>query len=175
LAFDGFQYGEMHGQGCLGFLGGYDHALGPRRVRLIPFKHVVPEDQRVLDLDQQLLAEEGPAILAWAVRGAAEVLADGLATPELVDSATAEYEASEDTVASFVKEECLLGQHYWVAIGDLRELYEQHCRELGVDPISGKALTIQLVDEFDVNAKGRIKRPKQTRIYKGIGVQAEDE
>jgi hypothetical protein len=44
-----------------------------------------------------------------------------------------------------------------------------------VDPISGKALTIRLVDEFDVNAKGRIKRPKQTRIYKGIGLQAEDE
>jgi putative DNA primase/helicase len=31
-----------------------------RRVRLIPFKHVVPEDQRVSDLHVQLLAAEGP-------------------------------------------------------------------------------------------------------------------
>jgi putative DNA primase/helicase len=34
-----------------------------RRVRRIPFRHVVPEDRRIPDLHDQLLAEEGPAIL----------------------------------------------------------------------------------------------------------------
>jgi putative DNA primase/helicase len=80
-----------------------------RRVRRIPFRHVVPEDQRVPDLHDQLLAEEGPAILGWAVRGAVEVLANGLRDPESVITATREYEISEDTLASFVADECMLG------------------------------------------------------------------
>jgi putative DNA primase/helicase len=37
-----------------------------RRVRLIPFPHVVPEEQQIKDLDQLLLAEEGPAIFGGA-------------------------------------------------------------------------------------------------------------
>ena len=66
-----------------------------RRVRLIPFRNVVPEDQRVLDLADQLLADEGPAILGWAVRGAVEVIANGLADPAVVIAATENYRVSE--------------------------------------------------------------------------------
>jgi P4 family phage/plasmid primase-like protien len=69
-----------------------------RRVRLIPFVHVVPDDQQVADLHEQLLADEGPAILGWAVRGATEVLAGGLADPAAVIAATRDYEISEDTL-----------------------------------------------------------------------------
>jgi hypothetical protein len=36
----------------------------------------------VPDLHEQLVADEGPAIFGWAVRGAVEVLANGLNDPE---------------------------------------------------------------------------------------------
>jgi P4 family phage/plasmid primase-like protien len=74
-----------------------------RRVRLIPFIHVVPEAQRIADLHDQLLEAEGPPILGWAVRGAVAVLDGGLADPEAVIKATKEYETNEDSLASFVQ------------------------------------------------------------------------
>jgi P4 family phage/plasmid primase-like protien len=140
-----------------------------RRVRRIPFLHVVPEDQRVPDLADQLLADEGPAILAWAVRGAAQVLSTGLADPPAVLAATEEYRVSEDTIASFVRDECLLGSGWWCKISDLRARYEQHCDEMGADPISGKALGMRLTTEYPVTSSRHTKL--KVRTYIGIGLQ----
>jgi putative DNA primase/helicase len=139
-----------------------------RRVRRIPFLHVVPEDQRVPDLADQLLADEGPAILAWAVRGASEVLASGLADPPSVLAATEDYRVSEDTIASFVRDECMLGPGWWCKISDLRARYEQHCDEMGADPLSGKALGMRLTSEYPVTSSRHTQL--KVRTYLGIGV-----
>lgn len=143
-----------------------------RRVRKIPFLHVVPEDQRIPDLHEQLLAAEGPAILGWAVRGAVKVIANGLNDPESVIKATREYEISEDTLASFVQDECLLAPAYWCKISDLRARYEQHCEEMGADPLSGKALGMRLTSEYPVTS-GRHTQLK-VRTYVGITPQDND-
>ena len=144
-----------------------------RRVRLIPFKHVVPEDQRIDDLDQQLLTAEAPAILGWATRGAVEVLAAGLADPAAVIKATEEYQVSEDTVASFVRDECLLGPNYWCQISDLRTRYERHCEEMGAEPLSGKALGMRLTNEYPVTSSKHTKL--KVRTYVGIALQGPDD
>jgi putative DNA primase/helicase len=124
-----------------------------RRVRKIPFLHVVPDDQQIKDLHELLVAEEGPAILGWMVRGAVEVIANGLNDPESVVQATREYEISEDSLASCIRDECLQGQHFWVETGQFRERYFKHCDEMGLDPkdrLSAKALTMRLVSEFGI-------------------------
>jgi putative DNA primase/helicase len=137
-----------------------------RRVRLIPFRHVVPDDQQVKDLHEQLLAAEGPAILSWAVRGAVDVLANGLQDPAAVLQATREYEISEDSLASFVQDECLLGPTWWCKVADLRARYERHCREMGAEPLSAKGLGMRLTSEYPVTS-GRHSQLK-VRIYRGI-------
>jgi putative DNA primase/helicase len=144
-----------------------------RRVRLIPFKHVVPENQRIPDLAEQLLATEGAAILGWAIRGAVAVLANRLADPAAVLAATEDYRISEDTIASFVRDECLLGNSYWCKISDFRHRYEQHCEEMGAEPLSGKALGMRLTTEYPVKS-GKHSRPK-FRTYNGIALQAEED
>ena len=144
-----------------------------RRVRLIPFEHVVPEDQRVPDLHEQLLAAEGPAILGWAVRGAVDVLASGLADPEAVIKATEEYEVSEDTLASFVRDECLLRSAWWCKVSDLRTRYEQHCGEMGAEPLTAKALSMRLTTEYPVTSSRHSKL--KVRTYVGIALRSDDE
>jgi putative DNA primase/helicase len=145
-----------------------------RRVRKIPFLHVVPEDQRIPDLHEQLLAEEGPAILGSFVRGAVDAIANGLNDPEAVVQATREYEISEDSLASHVAEECRLGPYYWSTVSDFRHRYEQHCEEMGADPLTAKALTTRLTTEFAVTSG---KASKGLRVYRGIELvpQAEDQ
>jgi putative DNA primase/helicase len=129
----------------------------------------VPEDQQIPDLADQLLAAEGPAILAWAARGAAQVLATGLADPDIVITATREYEVSEDTLASFVQDQCVLGANYWCKIADLRARYEQHCRDMACEPISAKAITMRLANEYAVISTKHSQL--KIRIYRGICLQ----
>jgi hypothetical protein len=96
--------------------------------------------------------------------------------PRERDQATREYEISEDTLASFVQDECFLGPHWWCEVGDFRSRYEQHCEEMGVeqkDRLSAKALTMRLTTEYAVTP-GRLSRP-QRRTYIGIALQGEDE
>ncbi|QFG08917.1 DNA primase [Mycobacterium phage MalagasyRose] len=82
-----------------------------RRLRQIPFLHTVPPEERIEGLAQQLVREEGAAILAWVVDGARDVLAAGMREPESVLAATADYQ--DDTrsgVARFIDECCTVGE-----------------------------------------------------------------
>jgi putative DNA primase/helicase len=137
-----------------------------RRVRLIPFSHVVPEDKRVLDLHQQLLDSEGPAILGWAVRGAVDVLANGLRDPAEVVKATYDYQVSEDTLSSFIRDECELGGEGSCKVGDFTARYRQHCEEMDAEVLSSRALTMRLMSEYNIERA----RNGSGRIYKGVAL-----
>ena len=80
-----------------------------RRLRLIPFNHVVPESKRNEHLSNELFDEEGPAILAWIVAGAQHVSAHGFDEPASVSAATQEYAEDEDTIRLFVEERLIVG------------------------------------------------------------------
>lgn len=75
-----------------------------RRLRLIPFLHTVPPEQRNPNLAVELVRDEGPGILAWIVDGARDLIDSGLQDPASVLAATKQYSQQEDTVARFVDE-----------------------------------------------------------------------
>ncbi len=139
-----------------------------RRLRLLPFVHVVPPAERIAGLDEQLIAEEGGAILAWLIQGAVDYLAHGLAEPASVRAATTAYERDQDTVGRFVEECCDRGpaglQHMCVRVSELRASYETWCRVEGENPVSAKAFTTALAGRFDVVSE----RSNSTRFYAGI-------
>jgi putative DNA primase/helicase len=137
-----------------------------RRLRRIPFLHVVPEDRRDSEKHAKLLDAEGPAILGWAVLGARDVLQNGLTEPESVKAATEDYQTSVDSLALFVQESCRRGVLLQCHTPDFRTAYEKHCAELGVEPLNGKALTQRLTAEYSV----RSAKSNQRRVYKGIAL-----
>src|SRR6266404_1667330 len=79
-----------------------------RRVKLVPFNVTVPEEKRIPELAKQLLEDEGPGILRWAVMGCQAWLANRLDEPEAVKSAVNEYRSAEDIVANFFDECCVM-------------------------------------------------------------------
>jgi P4 family phage/plasmid primase-like protien len=148
-----------------------------RRLREIPFGHVVPEDARDPELTQRLTDRHGPAIMAWLAQGAAEYARDGLREPDGVKVATQAYEASTDTVARFVDDMVILGGGEAVKVNssEVREAYETWCRTEGETPVAAKTLTTQLMGKYGI---GRHKGSKGTRFLTGmtmVGSATQDE
>jgi putative DNA primase/helicase len=94
-----------------------------RRIRVVPFTHVVPERERNPKLKALLRdpAKAGPAVLAWAVQGCLEWQREGLGEPPAVRAATAAYRADMDPYAGFVGEGVVAAPGSWVRASDLRE------------------------------------------------------
>ena len=114
-----------------------------RRILRIPFEHVVPKDDRDPRVKAMLRDPliGGPAVLAWAVRGAMQWQDRGLDPPAAVLEATEAYRLSQDPLADFLAECCELEPHNWVASSLLRETYEAWAKENGRekrDVVGGK-------------------------------------
>jgi P4 family phage/plasmid primase-like protien len=76
------------------------------RIKLIPFNVFIPTSERIKNLKDILIREEGPGILAWMVRGCLEWQRDGLKEPLSVEAATKGYRDSMDVVGTFIAERC---------------------------------------------------------------------
>ncbi len=85
-------------------LRGVDEAIR-RRFHLIPFTVTIPKEDRDPNLFEKLKSE-WPAILSWAIEGAKEWLALGLAPPEAVRRATDNYLSEEDSFGRWIEECC---------------------------------------------------------------------
>jgi putative DNA primase/helicase len=74
-----------------------------RRLLIVPFTVQIPPAERDPQLRDKLRAE-WPAILRWMIDGCLQWQKLGLAPPEIVTSATAEYFADQDTVGQWLDE-----------------------------------------------------------------------
>lgn len=141
-----------------------------RRVRLLPFSHVVPENSRDPHLEEKLMGE-APQILAWIAKGAADYQREGLGTPDAVKAATAEYQADSDSVSKFLEERCMMTSAGRVKTADLRTAYELFCRDSGDSPVSAKQLSQVLRDVHGVE----LVRSSGGRLYAGVTLYADEE
>jgi P4 family phage/plasmid primase-like protien len=83
-----------------------------RRVNMVPFLVVIPEDER----DNQLLAKlkgEWRGILQWMIEGCLDWQERGLAPPEAVTAATDAYFAGEDGYADWIADRCEIVCGHW--------------------------------------------------------------
>jgi putative DNA primase/helicase len=142
------------------------------RLLIIPFNNVVPPEKQIKGFDKILAREDGPAVLAWIIEGAAAYVREGLQEPASVTVATQEYEAEQDTVARFLEERCHLGGHRQVTLQKaiVRAAYERFCREGGESPVSPKALTQALKRRGVEEA-----RTGSARLYVGITLLAAED
>lgn len=147
---------------------GVDHAIW-RRIRLVPFNNIVPDDKQDKGLVDALVAE-APGILAWAVRGAMRWLAEGLAPPKAVQGATEAYRAEQDTLAEFIEECCYVAPGFDCPINDLYRAYKEWAASEDEDrPLSKKSLGNMLTERGF--PPSRADDEKRTRIRIGLRVR----
>jgi P4 family phage/plasmid primase-like protien len=107
-----------------------------RRIRIVPFdaKITGPEDP---DLHRQIIASEGPGILAWVIAGARDVLEHGERPPKPVLDATAEYRQEEDRLAQFVHKKLVIAPGMTVSREAVYGAYCAWCMKMNLRALGG--------------------------------------
>jgi putative DNA primase/helicase len=83
------------------------HAIW-RRIRLVPFSVVIPDDEQDGELTEKL-KHEWPGILAWLVEGYRDWKKGGMRTPKEVLVATRNYRSEQDPLADYIADRCVIG------------------------------------------------------------------
>jgi putative DNA primase/helicase len=138
-----------------------------RRLRLVPFGVVIPEDERDGKLPERLILEMD-GVLAWLVAGHRSWRDRGLAEPEPVTTATKEFRYESDLLALFLEERCLLMAHCTVGSSELFAAWIDWCKQENVDAGTQKAFATSLAERgYDKYKDGRGRM-----AWRGIGLQA---
>jgi P4 family phage/plasmid primase-like protien len=128
-----------------------------RRVRKIDFGAIMPIHLQNPQLVRELVAEEGPAILAWAIDGAKEILATGqLRDPQKVINATLMYEQEEDELFRFLSDEVDVIDDRTKGIDrdQLFQLYRRWMYERGMAPLTVMKFNRDMMTRHPLSMKG---------------------
>ena len=151
---------------------GTDEAIW-RRVHVIPFDVTIPPAEQVRDFADQLVADEGPGILAWMVRGAiAWRQAGRLIPPDDVLQATRTYRGEQDSLRPFLAECCVVDPTARVTVAELYAVYQTWARDSGEAILSKSELRRALM------ARGLpepMRGSKGTRMWCGLRHRTPDE
>jgi putative DNA primase/helicase len=139
------------------------------RVKKIPFSVVIPEAERDIHL-QEKLSKEASGILNWLVAGLQEYQRIGLAEPVEVRMATEDYRESQDTLADFFTDTCVIEPGAACGATELYNAYTQwHSWQAPEEKAkSQRAFGFEMDDHgFKRDRDGTTKR----KIYCGIRLQ----
>lgn len=140
-----------------------------RRIRLVPFSVVIPDDEQDKALPAKLV-EELPGILSWAVAGCLAWQSEGrLSTPEAIAEATAAYREEEDTLGQFIGTCCVTGPQVWTTAEALRDAYVDFCASEREQALSATAFGRALTERGFELSRETIGG-KTTRVRRGIGL-----
>lgn len=116
------------------------------RSRRVPFTNPVDRAKRDPRMRDKLRAPDvQSAILAWAIEGCLRWQAEGFGSCAAVERSTAEYREEMDRVAGFFADRCAFGAEDMAKARDLRDAYEDWCKENGVrHALNGKDLAARL-------------------------------
>ncbi|WP_134496586.1 phage/plasmid primase, P4 family [Microvirga pakistanensis] len=103
-----------------------------RRIVPILFPRQLEAHEIIPDLDRQIIAQELPGVLNWAIEGALQWQRDGLRIPTAIKATTAEYQADTDLIGLWLEECCEADGAARTTIADAFESYRQFCASQGV-------------------------------------------
>lgn len=140
-----------------------------RRLYVVPFDVVIPEDERDSDLPDRLRAA-APAVLAWAYQGWHDYQDKGLAPPEVVRVRTRAYQDASDVLGRFLDERAILSPHAVIKARELFSAWSAWCHGTGELPGSEVTFAESLA------RRGHEKtRRSSGQVYLGLMLAAEND
>lgn len=146
-----------------------------RRMRLVPFERVVPDNRKVDNLPDILVREEGPGILTWLINGARRYLAGekDLTGPERVRIATTAYAETEDHMGRFLNEACKIEPGLRAEQKHLYLAYTRWCESEGASPVSSRAFAGRVREALGMRSPKEMATSNSKKYYPGIGLLAD--
>lgn len=135
-----------------------------RRIKLIPFNVIIPDEKQDKQLQRKLRAEL-PGILNWLIEGARIWYKQGLGVPSEVQSATQKYQSDSDILAEFINTCCVVTPIAKVTSGDLYRAYTAFCD--GERPMAQRTLTMKLCERPGIS---KMTGGGKKRMLSGIGL-----
>ena len=89
---------------------GTDHGIW-RRIKIIPFDVIIPDDKQDRYLGEKLRNEYG-RILWWCIEGAKKWWNDGIAQPKIINQSVQEYRSEMDLVQKWITDNCETDPQY---------------------------------------------------------------
>ncbi|MEO2047199.1 MAG: phage/plasmid primase, P4 family [Pirellulales bacterium] len=133
-----------------------------RRLRLVPFSVVIPEEDRDVELTGKL-KQEWPAIMKWAIEGCLSWQRIGLKSPDVVTAATTEYRSDMDILGEFIEERCKTNSFLKSKGSVLYRCYHDWVESRGEHPIGSRTFGERLLE------KGFERKRSNGIWYLGIG------
>lgn len=140
-----------------------------RRILVVPFDVVIPEEERDGGLPDRL-KKSAPAVLGWVYDGWLDYQEQGLNPPEVVRIRTQEYQASSDVLGRFLEERTLATPHGAVRARELFSAWTAWCHASGEQSGTEKAFAESLAN------RGYTKKDRNIgRIYLGLMLTDNDD
>ncbi|MBA7532850.1 hypothetical protein ES705_25080 [subsurface metagenome] len=108
------------------------------RIRLIPFKLTIPEEERIPHYENILLKEK-EGIFNWMLEGCKRWKEEGLKVPEEIKEATEQYKDQMDIMAEFIEECCIENRLAQATTKKLYIAYKDWCEESKEKEINKRA------------------------------------
>lgn len=102
-----------------------------RRILVVPFDVVIPEEDRDGELPERL-KQAAPAVLAWCYAGWLDYQDQGLNPPDAVRVRTEQYQADSDTLGRFLAERTMSNSHGVVRARELFQTWSKWCHDNGI-------------------------------------------
>jgi putative DNA primase/helicase len=153
-----------------------------RRIRLLPFERVVPDEQKIDNLAFELVRDEGPGILHWLIEGARRYLTtrDPLQGPDRVRLATTAYAATEDHIGRFLAECCTRipdtdTAELRVEQGLLHAEYSAWCHASeGIRPAGTRVFANRVRQELGLASPSDMIKSNGRKYYPNLALVADD-
>ena len=142
-----------------------------RRLKLMPFKVRIPDAEQTKDLHAQLRAEL-PGILNWALAGCLAYQRDGLQAPKVVERATANYRADQNSVSDFIAACCVVQRTAWTPTSELYAVFrEWWATTHGPRYVPSDRTFAQLLRHHrGITARRQKRAGQKVRGWQGIGL-----
>jgi putative DNA primase/helicase len=141
-----------------------------RRIRVIPFYIVLPDDERDPQLPERL-ALHADAVLSWIIAGYFDYEDNGgMREPASVLKATDAYQADSDAIRRFIAERCFISPVVRATTRELYTAWQSWALQDGADALSEKAFAAEL------DRRGFTAAKTSGRMYRrGIGLLTDDD
>ena len=140
-----------------------------RRVRLVPFENVIPDNQVDQNLEEKLMAER-EGILAWLVVGCLIWQREGLNPSAKILECTRGYRLESDKVGTFVEECCDLSEGAKIERNTLYSTWRAWCNDAGIQPLNRNKFTRRLKEVYGIDPGGYVGK---ARAYVGLNLKPE--